>query len=170
MLSKKMADAINKQINKEFYSGYLYLSMAAYFEEKNLPGFANWMYIQAQEESAHAMKFFKYMYDQLGSVKLLAIEKPETDWKSPLAVFQEVCKHEKLVTDSINNLMKIAIEEKDQATQSFLKWFIDEQVEEELNCNTIVDQIKMVGEDKVGLFMMDKELATRVFTPPAKGN
>lgn len=161
MLSKKMQDAINKQINREFFSGYLYLSMAAYFESKNLPGFANWMHNQAKEEISHGMKFYSYIYDQLGSVKLLPIEQPQTEWKSPLSAFEDVCKHEKHVTDLIHKLMKLAIDENDQASISFLRWFVDEQVEEEANADLIVEQIKMAGEDNIGLLLMDKELAKR---------
>lgn len=161
MISKKMQEAINKQINRELYSAYLYLSMAAWFEAENLSGMAKWMKAQYREETNHAMKFYAYIYDQLGSVKLLPIEQPQVEWKSPLDVFEEVCKHEKHVTDLINKLADLALAEKDKATFSMLKWFIDEQVEEEASADAVVQQLKMVGDNKVGIMMIDKELGAR---------
>lgn len=165
MINKKMQKEINKQINAEFYSSYLYLSMAAYFETKNLQGFANWMNIQAQEEWAHGMKFFNYLLERGGEVKLAQIDAPKTDWKNVIEVFEEVYAHEQKVTSLIDNLVNVAIEEKDHATRSFLQWFVDEQVEEEANVTLLLEQLKMVEGQGVALFMIDRELKQRVFVP-----
>ncbi len=164
MLKKRMEDAINKQINAEIWSSYLYLSMSAYLEHKNLPGFANWMKIQAQEELTHAMKFFHYINERGGRVLLSTIDKTETEWKSPLHAFEDGLAHEQKVTAMIDNLMDIAIEEKDHASRSMLTWFVDEQVEEEANASAIIEQLKMIGVDRgPGLLMLDRALAARVF-------
>ncbi len=167
MLKKKIEDAINKQINAELWSAYLYLSMSTYFEEKSLSGFASWMRVQAQEEYTHAMKFYNYIAERGGRIKLLAIDKVPTDWKSPLGVFEETYKHEQKVTSLINDLVNLAIKEKDHATVNMLQWFIDEQVEEEASADEIVQKLKLIGKNGNGLFMLDKELSTRMFTPPA---
>lgn len=167
MISKKMESALNKQINAELYSAYLYLSMNSYFQSANLMGFANWMRIQALEEMTHADKFYGFINDRGGKVTLAAIEGPPDKWSSTLSVFESVYNHEKKVTKLINNLMDLAIKEKDHATSSFLQWFIDEQVEEEANADGIVQQLKLVGDNAGGLFMLDRELGQRVFTPPA---
>ncbi len=167
-MQKKIQDAINVQINAEIYSAYLYLSMAAYFDSKGLAGFANWMKTQYQEEMAHAMKFYDYTYERGGEVILQAISAPPTSFKSPLHVFEESLKHEQMVSNLINNLYELAIKEKDYAFKSFLKWYIDEQVEEEGSAQVVVDKIKLAGEEGPGLFMLDKELGARVFTPPAQ--
>ncbi|MBN2899661.1 MAG: ferritin [Clostridia bacterium] len=166
MINPKLEKAINEQINAELYSAYLYLSMGAYFEEKGLAGFANWMRVQFEEEQFHGLKFFGYLAERGGRVLLDAIDKPETEWDSPIAVFTEVVKHEAHVTSLINNLIDISIEERDHATKSFLNWFIDEQVEEEAAAADILNQLKLVEGDGRGLLMLDRELATRVFTPP----
>jgi ferritin len=166
MLSEKMQEALNIQINKEIYSAYLYLSMAAYCDSINLKGFANWMTIQVQEELSHAHKFFNYLPERGGKVTLQPIDGPETEWDSPLAVFKHVYEHEQLVTGLINGLVKLAREEEDYATESFLKWFIDEQVEEEASASEVVEKLKLAGDRGGGLFMLDRELGTRVFTPP----
>jgi ferritin len=160
-MNKAMQDAINDQIQAELYSSYLYLSMSAYYESLNLPGFANWMRIQAQEEVTHAMKFFDYVNDRGGRVKLQAVEAPPIDFESPTKPFKMAYEHEQLVTSLINNLYKLALEHNDFASQSMLKWFIDEQVEEEKSALDIVEQLEFVGEHKMGLFMMDRELARR---------
>jgi len=164
MLKKRMEEAINKQINAEIWSSYLYLSMSAYLEYSNLPGFANWMKVQAQEELTHAMKFFRYINERGGRVMLSAIDKVKTEWESPRQAFEDALGHEQKVTAMIENLMEIAIEEKDHASRSMLTWFIDEQVEEEANATVIIEQLKMIGDGRgPGLMMLDKEMATRVF-------
>ncbi len=166
MLSEKMQEALNIQINKEIYSAYLYLSMAAYCESINLKGFASWMTVQVQEELSHAQKFFHFLPERGGKVNLQPIDGPETEWDSPLAVFKHVYEHEQLVTSLIHGLVKLAREEDDYATESFLKWFIDEQVEEEASASEVVERLKLAGDQGGGLFMLDRELGTRVFTPP----
>ena len=161
MLSKAMQDAINEQINKELYSSYLYLSMAAYFESTGLPGFATWMRGQSQEELEHALKFFDYVNERGGRVELDAIEKPTVAWESPLAVFEATYEHEQMVTALINNLYKVALEENDYASQVMLHWFIDEQVEEEASVSQIVDSLERVGDKGQGLIMLDRALGAR---------
>lgn len=163
MLSKKMEDALNEQINAEFESAYLYLSMATWFEEKNLEGMANWMMIQFKEEQTHALKFYNYVVERGGRVLLKPIKGPQTEWKSVLEVFEETLKHEHLVTSLINNLVDLAIKEKDHATNNMLQWFVAEQVEEEANGERIINMMKLIGDNVQGLFMLDRELAGRVF-------
>jgi ferritin len=167
MISKKMEEALNGQINAELYSAYLYLSMEAYFGCENLPGFANWMRVQTQEELMHAMKIYDFVQERGGRVVLGAIEQPPAKWDSPLSVFEAVYKHEQKVTGLINDLVNLAVEEKDHATNSFLQWFVTEQVEEEDNASTVLSQLKLIKDSPQALFMMDKEMGQRVFTPPA---
>lgn len=166
MLSDKMEQALNKQLNAELYSAYLYLSMAAYFHASNLNGFANWMMVQNLEETAHAMKFFNFINERGGRIRLAAIDQPAGDWSSPLEVFTETLKHEEKVTGLINNLVDLAMTERDHASNAFLQWFITEQVEEEASANEIIQNLKLAGNDPHSLLMLDRELATRVFTPP----
>jgi len=166
MINKRVADAINEQINAEMYSAYLYLSMSAYFEEQSLSGFANWMRIQFEEEQFHGLKLFNYLSERGGRVTLEAIEKPKTTWANMTEVFEETLKHERHVTSLINNLMNIALEESDHATASFLKWYIDEQVEEEAAAESILTQLKFIGGQGNAILMLDREFAARVFTPP----
>lgn len=161
MLSKKLEDAINEQINKELYSGYLYLSMSSYCEAENLPGFAKWMRAQAQEEVDHAMRLFDHVNARGGRVVLKAIEMPPPVWKSPLEMFKEVLEHERKVTGMINRLYELALEEKDYATQMELQWFVTEQVEEEESAGQVVDQLERVGEQPMGLLMLDRQLGER---------
>lgn len=168
MLNKKVEDAINEQINAELWSAYLYLSMAAYFEDEGLPGFANWMKIQYQEETSHAMKFFDYVNERGGRVILKPIDKVENEWKDIIHVFEETLKHERLVTSLINNLVDVAMAEKDHATFNFLQWFVGEQVEEEASAEDIINKLKMLDGKGPGLFMMDKEMAARVFVDHTK--
>jgi len=168
MLSERMMKSLNKQLNAELYSAYLYLSMAAYFESKNLKGFANWMRVQAQEELTHAMKFFDYINERGGRVYLEAIEKPPTEWKSPLDVFEATYEHEVKVTSMINDLVNMSMEEKDHATYNMLQWFVAEQVEEEASADEIRQQLRMIKEDGRGIMMLDRELKQRTFTPPAQ--
>lgn len=171
MLSKKMLDELNKQLNMEFYSMYLYQAMNAYFDLLSLDGFAYWMDAQTKEETMHATKFFKHILDRGGELKLLPIEAPPSKWKSPLDAFQEAHKHEVKITGFINKLVDLSIKESDHATNAFLKWFVDEQVEEEKSADDIVQKLKLIGGDKSGLFMLDRELSTRVplFTIPIVG-
>jgi ferritin len=166
MLSSKMEKALNEQVNAEMYSAYLYLSMASYFEDKNLPGFANWMHIQFKEEWAHAMKFFNYIIERGGRVKLDAIKKPKTEWKNSVDVMTETLEHEKHVTALIHNLMGLSHQEKDYASASMLQWFIDEQVEEESTASALLEKLKMIDGKGAGMFMLDNELSTRVFVDP----
>jgi len=161
MITKSLQDAINAQINKELFSSYLYLSMAAYFEDKNLPGFANWMRKQADEERGHGMKFYDHMVERGGRVTLKAIEAPKTDWKSSLEIFEEVAGHEAKVTASINALYELALKEKDYPAQVMLQWFITEQVEEEKNAAEILANLKLIEERGTAVLMLDHRLAKR---------
>ena len=167
MINKKVEKALNEQVNAELYSAYLYLSMEAYFKSLNLIGFANWMRVQTQEEITHAMKIYEFIDERGGRIILKAIDGPDTEWDSPLAVFEAVYKHEQKVTGLINNLVNLAIEEKDHATNTFLQWFVNEQVEEESSADQMVQQLKMMENAPGGMFMLDRELGQRVFTPPA---
>ncbi|MCL2458240.1 MAG: ferritin [Desulfobulbus sp.] len=167
MLKKKMLKALNEHINAEMYSSYLYLAMEAYFHSISLKGFAAWMRAQVQEELKHAMKFYDYVSERGGNVTLGGIAKPETSWSSPLAVFEAVLKHEEHVTSLINDLVDLAISEKDHATNNFLQWFVSEQVEEEASVSEILEKLKLIKGDTSGLFMVDAELGKRVFTIPA---
>jgi ferritin len=167
MFSKKMEKALNEQVNAELYSAYLYLSMEAYFKSLNLNGFANWMMVQTQEEVSHAMKIYEFIDERGGRITLKAIDGPQTKWDSPLAVFKAVYEHEQKVTSLINDLVNLAIEEKDHATNSFLQWFVNEQVEEEASADQVVQQLKMMEKAPGGMFMLDRELGQRVFSPPA---
>jgi len=154
MFTKSLQEAINEQINKELYSAYLYLSMAAYFEGQNFGRFFNWMKIQYQEETGHAMKFFAYLHDRGGTVTLKAIAQPPVKFKTPLEIFKQVLEHEKEVTDSINKLYELALKEKDYPTQSTLQWFINEQVEEEKNATSIIQTLEMAGNSPVSIMMV----------------
>jgi ferritin len=168
MLSNKMEAAINQQINAEMYSSYLYLSMATYFESISLGGLSNWMRQQAQEEMFHGMKMFDYVCERGGRVTLKAIDEPPSEWASVLDVFENVLAHEQKVTGLINDLVNLALDERDHATNIFLQWFVSEQVEEEDTAGGLVDKLKLIGNDANGLFMLDTELGNRVFTLPTK--
>lgn len=167
MINKKMQDALNEQINAELYSAYLYLSMVAYFESINLPGFATWMRVQTQEELAHAMKIYDYVNERGGRITLKSIAEPQAEWKSPLAAFEAAYGHEQKVTGLINGLVNLANEEKDIAANTFLQWFVDEQVEEEESAETVVNKLKLAADASDGMNMLDNEMGQRVFTPPA---
>ena len=167
MISAKMQKALNEQINFEYFSAYLYFSMAAHFEAKGLKGCANWMRVQNKEELLHVDKFFDYIIERGGKVILAEIAKPETTWRTNLAAFENAYEHEQKVTARIGKLVDLARAEKDHATENFLQWFVAEQVEEEASVSAVVDQIRLAGESGGGMFMIDKELAGRVFTPPA---
>ncbi|HUV87718.1 MAG TPA: ferritin [bacterium] len=164
MLSDKIQNALNGQHVAELYSAYLYLSMAAYFDAAGLPGFANWMRVQAQEEVAHGMKFYYYVNERDGRVVLGPIDGPPTDWDSPVAAFEHVLAHERKVTALINGLVELAAEEKDQATVDFLQWFVKEQLEEEESAEAVLQKVAGVGAE---LAAADGELGARVFKPPA---
>jgi ferritin len=166
MLSRKMEEALNGQINKEMYSAYLYMSMSAHSTNIGLPGFANWFMVQYHEEMEHAMKIYDYVNDQDGKVKLNAIDEPLSIFKDVMDMFQKTLKHEQFITKSINELVDLAIKEKDHATQIFLQWFVTEQIEEEGNDNDIIAKLKLTGDKGNGLFMIDKELGNRVYNPP----
>ncbi len=166
MLSEKMSRALNKQINAEMYSAYLYLSMAAYFESVSLSGFAKWMEMQTMEEMSHAKKMYDFVNERGGRVILETIEQPKTEWSSPLEAFEDAYKHEQYVTSLINSLVDLALEEKDHATNNFLQWFVAEQVEEEASADAIVQKLKLVGGKGNAIFMMDRELGQRTFTLP----
>ncbi|OAT80425.1 ferritin [Desulfotomaculum copahuensis] len=167
MLPEKLLQALNEQITYELYSAHLYLSMAAYCAGEELNGFVNFFKVQTEEEKFHAMKFFDFINDRNGRVRLGGLDEPPADFASLPAVFEKAYAHEQMVTGRIYRLMDIATEEKEHATISFLKWFIDEQVEEESTFNGIIVKLKRISDDSTGLYNLDAELATRVFTPPA---
>jgi len=161
MISKSMQEAVNEQINKELYSSYLYLSMAVYFENKNLPGFARWLHVQTDEERGHGMRLYQHLVDRGGRVMLKAIAAPATEWKSHLEVFKEVQAHEAAVTASINGLYELALKEKDYPMQVLLQWFINEQVEEEKNAAEIVQQLELIDAHGTAVLMLDHQLGKR---------
>ena len=170
MLSKKMEKALNEQINKEMYSAFLYMSMSAHSTNIGLPGFANWFMVQYKEEMEHAMKIYDYVNNQGGKVKLMTIDEPSSDFIDPMDMFKRTLKHEQFVTKCINELVDLSINEKDHATQIFLQWFVTEQIEEEGNDNDIISKLELAGTKGNGLFMVDKELSTRVYNPPLNEN
>lgn len=167
MLSDKMLKALNDQINAEMFSSYLYLAMAAHFEDANFPGFAHWMRMQADEEMIHAMKFFDYIIERQGRVTLGALDAPQAEWPTPLSAFEAALEHEQYISGRINKLVSLALEEHDHATNSFLQWFVDEQVEEEASVDAVVQDLKRVEGFPAGLFMLDRELGQR--TSEAEG-
>lgn len=161
MLKDKIQKALNTQMNLELSSSYLYLSMAAYFESVNLNGFAHWMKMQSGEEYGHAMKIYGYINQRNGRVSLSKIEAPKSEWKNAGEVFEETLKHEQMVTKAIDDIVDLTITEKDHATNTYLQWFVTEQVEEEATAMNILDKIRMVGDNKNGLFLLDRELGMR---------
>lgn len=164
MLNEKMLNELNEQVNAEFWSAYLYLSMSAWFSDQNLPGLANWMYVQFQEEQSHAMKIFRYILDRRGKVTLKPIAEVKSNWNSPSDAFKDTLKHEQEVTALINRLMDTAVAVKDYATQSFLKWFIDEQIEEEATADEILQTLIPIETLPGALRVYDKEFESRTFT------
>jgi len=164
MVSTKMEEGLNKQLNAEMYSGYLYLSMAAYFEKIKLGGFANWMKVQVQEELSHGMKFYDYLVQRGARVSLFEIKKPQKEWNSPVGVFKDVLSHEKIVSGSIHDLVDLTIEESDHPTNNFLQWFVSEQVEEERTANAALKKVKLANERSNGLFLADADFGKRVYT------
>lgn len=168
MLGAEIQDAMNEQIKNEFYSAYQYLSMAAYCESANLPGFACWMRAQAREETEHAMKFYDFILDRNGRVVLGAVDEPVVEFGSPLEVFERALGHEQKVTAMINDLYGLAVRENDYASQAFLQWFVTEQVEEEKNTGDVVETLKMVGDRSEALFLLDRELGQREAEHPGQ--
>lgn len=160
-MNKKIETAFNKQINAELHSSYIYLAMSAWFESQNLKGMAHWMRAQAAEEQSHARKFYDFIHDRGGRVKLTAIEAPPSDWSSPAAAFDEAYKHECKISALIHGLVDLAAEEKDHPAANFLQWFVSEQVEEEAHASEIADKLRMIGDSKGPIFMIDHELAGR---------
>ncbi|MGD9549328.1 MAG: ferritin [Candidatus Krumholzibacteriia bacterium] len=167
MLSPKLLQALNKQINEEYYSSYLYQAMVAYMEDLNLDGCAHWMKMQAEEEHQHALKIFDYVIERGGRVKLIEVKAPPMEWDSPLAAFEAALDHEKLMTRNISALADLAQDEKDHATNNLMQWYVTEQVEEESTVDDIVKKLKLVGDNGPGLFMIDRELKTRPAPVPA---
>ena len=165
MISKKLEKAINEQINAEFWSAYLYLSMSAHFSNQGLPGFANWFQVQFQEEQDHALKLMNYLISKGNKVELQPIKKVETSWESILKAFEDTLAHERVVTGLINNLVGIARSENDYASENMLQWFVNEQVEEEETAQGMVDSLKLIGANGFGIYTMDKELGQRTYTP-----
>lgn len=167
MLSEKMQEALNDQMKWEFYSEFLYLAMAGYFKSLSLDGFANWMVVQAEEERTHALMFFNYIDEAGGRPYIRAFDQMENEYDSVIDVFKATVEHEKLVTRRINDLMSMALEEKDHATANFIDWFVKEQVEEVAGPQKILDQLELVKGDNRAVLMLDRELGQRIYTPPA---
>ena len=165
MISKKVQDAINAQINEELFSAYLYAAMRSYFERINLKGFANWMRLQFEEELFHSRKFAEYLYERNGSVELKAIKAPQADWASPLAAFEAAYKHECHISQCINKIATLAQKEDDHATRTFIEFYITEQVEEESNADAMVQNLKLVQDAPGGLFLLDREAGQRTISP-----
>ena len=168
MINKEIQDTLNSQMNFEMYSANIYMSMATWFDARNLVGFANWMKVQYSEEMFHFTKFYDFIDERGGRVLLGAMDGPETEWASPLAAFENALEHEQIVTGRINDLVSQATAIKDHATVNFLQWFVAEQVEEEASVDGVIQQLKLMEGAPGGLFMLDRELAQRTFTPPAK--
>lgn len=166
MLSEKMESALNEQLNWELFSAYLYLSMSGYFYSIGLGGFANWMKVQALEELTHAGKFFSFLNERGGRLRVTSVKAPTWEWESPLAAFQEALEHEQKVSARINSLVDLAREQRDHATDIFLQWFVSEQVEEESSAMEVIQKLKLVGDHPASLFHLDRELGARVFVMP----
>ena len=162
MINPKVEAALNDQIRKEFYSSYLYLSMAAKFESMNLKGFAHWMQVQAGEETKHAMKIYGHVNERGGKVALQAMDAPPSNWKSARDMFADAYRHEQKVTESINHIVEVARAKKDNATEVFLQWFVNEQVEEEASTNEIAQKLQLIGDNGPALIMLDGDLRKRV--------
>jgi len=167
VLNDKIRKALTDQFDAEFYSAYLYLAMAAYCQAADLPGFSHWLRIQVQEELVHATKFYDFVHDRNGRMELGAVPKPPFEWASVTAAFEDALKHEQYITGRINDLVALARAEKDFAADTFLQWFVTEQVEEEANVTEVLRKLRVAGQQGAGLYVLDQEMATRVFTPPA---
>jgi ferritin len=163
MIGKKMRDLMNEQIKNELESYYIYLSMVAYFHSRNLDGMAHWMRCQAHEEMIHAMKFYDHIIDRGGTVELLNLKQLKTKWKSPLEAWQDTLEHEKFITAKIHDLVKLSRKENDIASDTLLNWFSKEQIEEESNAEKVLRQMEMIGDSKQGIYLLDRDLATRIF-------
>ncbi len=168
MLSPTLEKALNEQINHEFYSAHLYLSMSAYFRSIDLEGFAHWMKMQFEEETFHGMKILEFIDAREGRIKLQSIAAPPIEWEAPLAVFEQTCEHERKVTGLINQLAALAETENDRAASNFLQWFIAEQIEEEATAKSIKAKLKFAGGSPTGLLMLDQEMAKRTFAASAE--
>lgn len=164
MITEKVKELLNEQINKEFYSGYLYLAMSAYFDKTGLHGFANWTKVKAKNEIDHGMSLFEYLLDRNSNIHLKSIAIPSKDFNSPIQVFEEIYEHEKNITSSINEIAYLSLEECDLATKNFINWYINEQVEEEKTALDIVTKLKLFGDEKISLYMLDKELSEYKYT------
>jgi len=169
MLSERMEKALNEQIHAEFYSSYVYRSMQAFFVQANLDGFAHWMHLQAEEETGHGERLFNYVHDRGGKVVLKGMDAPRTDWKNPLEVMENALAHEKKVSQMIYDLVKVAKEENDYATQTYLNWFVTEQIEEEASVDRIVERLRLASDSSAGLLLIDGELAARSGDPGNAG-
>jgi len=167
MLGPRLEKALNDQLNYELFSAYVYAAMSAWFEAVDMPGFSSWMQVQVREEMVHVQKFFTFIGERDGRVRLAQIDEPPFEWDSPLAAFQNAYEHECGVSSRIHAIVDLAREERDHAVENFLQWFVTEQVEEEASTKAIVQQLKFLGDDRSALFMVDRELGQRVFTPPA---
>lgn len=167
MLDKQMEDALNDQMMFEIFSANIYLSMATWFDEKNLEGCSNWMRVQYEEEMFHAMKFYSHINERGGRVIIKGIDAPPTEWESPAAAFENALEHERIVTGRINDIVELASNTKDFATLNFIQWYVDEQVEEEASVDGILQKLKLIEDAPGALFMIDRELGQRVYTPPA---
>ena len=165
MLSENLLKALNNQVNYEFYSSYLYLAMVGYCEDMDLSGFANYFRVQAKEELDHAVKFYDYVYQKNGSIELEQVDKPQKTFDGIIDVIQKAYEHEQSVTKKIYHLSDIAYEEREHSTISLLKWFIDEQVEEENNFDMLLKKVRRVGDNQAAVYLLDDELAKRVYTP-----
>ncbi len=168
MISKKIEQLLNDQMNFEIFSAYVYRAMGAYCDVRDLSGFSNWFKVQAQEEEMHAEKIYNFVLDRGGEPVYKGFGDPGHDWESVIKVFEEALGHEQVVTERFNNLMTEAVKENDHATRSFLNWFIDEQVEEEATAQSVVNQLKILGDSGHGILMMDREMAARKFVPAAE--
>jgi ferritin len=169
MLKEKMEKALNDQINEELFSAYLYQSMSAFCESKNMEGFSNWTAIQAKEEMTHAMKLYKFVLERGGEIVLQSIKAPKVKWESVEKMVEEILEHEQHITQCIDNLIEVAREERDNSAQNMLQWFVDEQVEEEANVDAILQKLKLIDGNGAGLFMLDNELKQRVFVDETQG-
>lgn len=163
MIKDKIVDSLNAQINLEYHSSYTYLAMSKYFLEQNLNGFAIWMRVQAQEELMHAMKIFDFINERDGIIIFSDIKKPRQEWDTPLNAFEDALQNEQAVSESIYDLVDLSLSERDHATNTFLQWFVSEQVEEESTIKEVIDTLKLVGNDGNGLFLLDRDLGQRMF-------